>query len=355
MSNPVVKIPFEPEEMTIVDYYPKNHPMEPPVPVFKTPIKPYENMKLFLADEKPLWVPYFVENKTFNPSILADNCARKSVMQAGPDPSEPIFNKDYFGIEWEFVPSAHGSMVRPGKPKVPDICEWEKYITFPDLKELDWAGCAAENREYLNDSRSIQMTVFNGFFERLISFVGMEEALVAMIDPDEKPAVHRLFDRLCVFYDELFFHFAKWFEPDLLWFHDDWGSQKAPLFSLETCREMLVPYMKRVVDSAHSYGIGFELHCCGKNEELVPAMIEAGCDMWCGQVINDRKKLYPKYGQQIKLGIIPPPFPQDGSEEQVREIVKDLLETYPSNVYVGMDFATDPRYYPYLYEASRQL
>lgn len=354
MTMPELKIPFDPEELNPVGYYPPHHPMEPPTPILKTPIKPYENMKMFLADEKPLWMPFFVENKMFNPSILADNRARKSVLQDEEDPSEPVYNKDYFGIEWEFVPKVMGSMVRPGPQKVPDICEWEKYIEFPDLSELDWSGSAARNQNFLNDVRSIEMTVFSGFFERLISFVGMEDALVAMVDPDEQEGVHRLFDRLCVFYDELFFYMAKWFEPDLLWFHDDWGSQRAPLFSLETAREMLVPYLKRTVESAHKYGIGVDFHCCGKNEDLVPAMIEAGCDMWGGQVMNDRKKLYPEYGQDIKLGIIPPPIPEGASDQQIRDIVGELLDTYPKNVYICMDFATDQRYYPYIYEESRK-
>lgn len=349
-----IKVPFSEEELNVVGYYPPHHPMEPPTPIYKTPVRPFENVKMFLADEKPLWMPMFTEFKMFNPSILADNCARKSVLQQTPDPSEPIYNKDYFGIEWEFVPSAHGSTVRPGAPKVPDLDEWEKYIEFPDLSKLDWAGCAKENAEYLNDPRAIQMAVFTGLFERLISFVGMEDALIAIVDPDSKDAVHRLFDRLCVFYDELFYYMAKWFEPDLLWFHDDWGSQRAPLFSLETCREMMVPYLKRIVDSAHKYGIGFELHCCGKNEELVPAMIEAGVDMWCGQPMNDRKKLYAKYGSQIKLGIIPPPFPKEDSDEEVIRIIDEILEQYPSNAYIGMDFSADPRYYPCLYVESRR-
>ena len=83
-------------------------------------------------------------------------------------------------------------------------------------------------------------------------------------------------------------------------------------------------------------------------------MIEAGVDMWCGQVMNDREKMYPKYGQQIKLGIIPPPFPKDGNEEKIRENVDWIINTFPKNAYVGMDFSVDPRYYPYLYEASRK-
>lgn len=354
MKNPDLIIPFRKEELTVIGQYPGHHPGEPPTPVFKTPIRPFENMKLFLSDAHPLWMPSFLEFKMFNPSVLADNIARKSVMEAKPDISPTLFNKDYFGIEWEHVPSAHGAIVRPGLPKVPDICNWEKYITFPDLSQLDWAASAKENAEYISDIRCIQMTIFTGLFERLISFVDMEEALVAMIAPEEKPHVHRLFDRLCIFYDELFYYLAKWFQPDLLWFHDDWGSQKAPLFSLDTCREMLVPYLKRVVDSAHKYGIGFEFHSCGKNELLVPAMIEAGVDMWCGQTINDKELLYREYGDAIKLGVTPPPLPPNASGQQMQDIIGVFLDTYPKNAYMGMDFGADPRYYPCLYEESRK-
>ena len=354
MKTPNMIIPFHKDELTVIGYYPPHHPMEPPTPIFRTPVKPYENMKLFLAGETPLWMPSFPEFKMFNPSVLADNVARKSVQETRPDTSQEIYNKDYFGIEWEYGPSAHGSMVRPGAPKVPDLEEWEKYITFPDLSQLDWSASAQENADYLNDTRCINMAVFTGFFERLVSFVDMENALVALIDEDEKPAVHRLFDRLCVFYDELFYNLAKWYQPDFLWFHDDWGSQKAPLFSLETCREMIVPYLKRAVESAHNYGIGFELHSCGKNEMLVPAMIEAGVDMWCGQALNDKELLYREYGDAIKLGVAPPPAPPNATEQQMRDIVGHFLDTYPRNVYMGMDFGADPRYYPYLYEESRK-
>ena len=178
--------------------------------------------------------------------------------------------------------------------------------------------------------------------------------MIALVDPDEKDAVHRLFDRLCVFYDELFYYLAKWYQPDLLWFHDDWGSQRGPLFSLETCREMIVPYLKRAVESAHNYGIGFEFHSCGKNETMVPAMIEAGVDMWCGQGMNDKEMLYKEYGQDIKLGIVPPPIPEGASQQQIRDIVGKLLDTYPKNIYFGMDFGADPGYYPYIYEESRK-
>ena len=36
---------------------------------------------------------------------------------------------------------------------------------------------------------------------------------------------------------------------------------------------------------------------------LVPAMVEAGVDVWAGQPINDKALLYEEYGKDIVLGI----------------------------------------------------
>ena len=347
------RIPFDPAEMNPLGEWPAFHPDEPGIPILNSPVTPRENIEAFIWGKKPLWMPHTLDMKGFLPNLLPDNLARGMVSDL-PDWFMKAGGPDMFGVEWEFLPAQRGSMVRPGKPKVPDITEWEKYITFPDLDSWDWAGSAEANKAFLDDRRAIHLTVYTGLFERLISFVEMQNALVALIDEDEQIAVHRLFDRLCEFYDGLFERCAKWYHPTLMWFHDDWGSQRAPLFSLDTCREMIVPYLKRVVDSAHTYGIGFELHCCGKNELLVPAMIEAGVDMWAGQPMNDKDLLYREYGRDIKLGIDTPPILPGTTEEQLREQVCRLLDRFPENTYVGMEFANDPRYYPYIYEESRK-
>ena len=186
-------------------------PDEQGLPIYKTPILPVENIKMFLAGEKPLWMPSSYEMLMFNPDIIPDNIARAMVIQQNPFFPKSVYNKDYFGIEWEFVPSARGSTVRPGKPFLDDVTEWEKKVVFPDVSKWDWAGCLAKNQEFLNDRRAIKMTIFTGFFERLISFVDMTPALLAMIDDDEQAAVHGLFDRLCYFYDDLLYQMAKWF------------------------------------------------------------------------------------------------------------------------------------------------
>jgi hypothetical protein len=147
-------------------------------------------------------------------------------------------------------------MVRPGLPFVPDLEHWEDDVVFPDIETWDWDGAAAEAAEMRNEGSIVKVVFFTGLFERLISFVGTTNALIGLVDEDAKPAIHRLFDRLCTLYDSIFAKFKRYFHAEVIWFHDDWGSQRAPFFSLDTVNEMITPYLKRCVESAHRYGMG---------------------------------------------------------------------------------------------------
>lgn len=314
------------------------------------PITPKENLKRFIAGN-PAWKPQYKDNKMFSPEIFKENVARGFIMEDVPY-TGAFGGPDMFGIEWEFVPQVGGSMVRPGNPKVPDITEWEKYIEWPDLSKLDWEGSAARNKEFFNTDKVLMQMVFTTFFERLISMIDMEDALIAMIDPDEQIAVHRLFDRLADYYDELFGYFEKYYHTNLVYFHDDWGSQRAPLFSLETVREMLVPYMKRVVESAHKHNMVFELHSCGKIEALVPAMIEIGADMWCGQPMNDKLKLAKEYGDYIHIGVCPKEFPEDVADEVLIAEADRILDEYPDSIYIGRHLNQNPCFYEHVFERT---
>ena len=314
------------------------------------PITPKENLRRFI-NGNALWMPQYKDNKVFSPRIYKENVCRGFVMEGIPYTGD-FGGKDMFGIEWEYVPLVGGSMVRPGNPKVPDITEWEKFIEWPDLSKLDWEGSSAESQDFFKTDNVLMMMVFTSFFERLISMVDMEDALVAMIDPDEKNAVHRLFERLTDYYDELFDYFERYYHPDLIYFHDDWGSQRAPLFSLETVREMLVPYMKQVVESAHRHGMVFELHSFGKIESLVPAMIEIGADMWCGQPMNDKLKLAREYGKDIHIGVCPTDFPEDVPSEVLIEEADRLLDTFPDSIYIGRHMNQNPCFYERIVERT---
>ena len=321
---------FTMDELDIIGTAPSMFPGMPGAPIYNRPITAKENRDLLFSGKRPMWIPTTGDVKMFCPKIIPDNVARGFIIEAERADPSTYGGKDFFGIEWEYVPAVNGSMVRPGKPFLEDIEDWENIVKFPDLSQYDWEGSAKANAEFL-EGGMVQLWIMNGMFERLISFMEFEGAAMALIDEDQQEYVHALFSRLCDFYDELIGYYAKYYKPYSIHFHDDWGSQRAPFFSLDTCREMLVPYMKRCVESCHKHGILFDFHCCGQVELLVPAMIEFGADSWGGQPMNDRKKLVREYGDKFVFGCPAPTIPDGATDEEIEALADQFMADYACN------------------------
>lgn len=66
---------------------------------------------------------------------------------------------------------------------------------------------------------------------------------------------------------------------DIVYMADDYCSQQAPMFSPESFKRLVVPYLREVVDIAHGHGKKFMLHVCGAVRPLLPMIIDAGVDM----------------------------------------------------------------------------
>ncbi len=318
------------------------------VPVYNTPITPRENFRMMLDGKVPFWMPSDQDIFTINPIILPDNVSRAFVIDIEPLAEEKNGGKDMFGVDWEYVPSVGGSMVKPGRPMLSDIADWEKIVKFPNLDDYDWEGSAKKNSPYIDRNKIVMSWVFNGLFERLISFLDFEAAAMALLDEEQQEYVHALLSKLCDLYDDLFGRLQKHYGVEMIYFHDDWGSQRAPFFSLATCREMLVPYLRRVADSCHKRGMYLFFHCCGQNELLVPAMIEAGVDIWVPQTMNDVDMLLEKYGDKMSFGKTPDPLAMDASDEEIFKAAKSFVDKYKKykNVYCfgGMQARGNPAF-----------
>lgn len=330
MNSVQTGVPFEEKELT-PKYLCAARPGFPQLPVYSGPISSRENyLRLFHrgSGERPLWIPIANEIVNLAPSVVPDNVARSFVIEGKPfDPMEGG-GPDMFGTEWVYVPVAGGSMVRPGKPRLDSANEWYEKIQFPDLEKWDWEGSAKLNAAFVDNDRPILVWFLNGLYERLISFMDFANAAVAMIDEEQKDAVKELFDHLTSLYLKIFDRFIRHYHMDILYFHDDWGSQMSPFFSLSTVREMLVPYLKRITDYCHSRGVIFEFHCCGNVEKLVPAMIESGMDVWCGQPMNDKVMLHERYGKDIVLGMEEDILDIDASDEACYAAAKKFVDQY---------------------------
>lgn len=309
-------------------------------------LTPRENFKRALHNDNPEWLPLTSEELMFCPRIIPDNIARGWVREAN-EYTGPVGGKDMFGIEWIYVDSVGGSMEDPDKPHIlSDISEWRDKVVFPDMDSWNWKGSAVENKDFLNTDRLIVSWVFTGMFERLISFLGFEDSLVALIDEDQQEDTMALFQALADHYKGLIARMKKYYNIDAVYFHDDWGAQKAPFFSADTCSKVIAPYIKQIVDFCHENDLIFYFHCCGKNEMLVPVMIECGIDCWCGQPINDKEYLIKNYGNQIFIGIHAPfgpakPVPDD--EDKITAAIDTFLEPYTEIIKETPFFIADLR------------
>ncbi len=283
-----------------------------------------------LLKKKPYWMLNGMYQTLFSPKLNPDNIARGQVFEAEMIDMKDFGGKDMFGIEWEYIEQVGGSMVRPGKPFITDANEIKEKVEWPDPDKWDWEGSAkANNGTYLKPENCNVIWFLNGWYERLISFMDFENAIMALYDEDQQDAVHAFFDKLTDLYIKIFEKYIT-FYPDVDGFciHDDWGSQKETFFSPALAEEMIVPYMRRLTDFIHSKGKFCELHSCGQNIKQVPNYIKAGWDIWQGQPMNDMKKIYELYGDKIIVGANPEQFPLDASEEIQRQAARDFVDTY---------------------------
>jgi hypothetical protein len=202
------------------------------------------------------------------------------------------------------------------------------------------------------------VTFQNGLFERLISFMDFENAALALIDDEQKDAVHSLFNKLCEMYEAMISKYLEILNLDGVIFHDDWGSQRAPFFSLDVCMEMVVPYLKRIADFCHSKGLWFQQHCCGKNELLVPAMIAARS----GHVVSPiHEQLLTCSAKdtaiKIMFSISPPMIAKDAIEEEIEAAAKAFVDKYAPDFqekpFVMFSFMTPPKFNQAVYRYSR--
>ena len=330
---------LDPKELELKDSFIFGRPVKVP----NYPLSQHDN-EVLAFQRKPWWMAkQAMDTCLFTPTVIPDCIARALVFEGKPFDMANAGGPDMFGIDWEYVPSVGGSMVRPGDPFLDDITEWYDKVVWPDVDSWDWEGSAAINEgKFLQPQNFNQIWFYSGYFERLISMLDFEEALMAIAIDDYKEDVHAFFTKLTDLYIDIFDHIHKYFPSvNAVFFHDDWGSQKDAFFSPALCEEMIVPYMRRLTDHLHSLGIFCEIHSCGNNIKQVPNYIKAGWDLWAPQLMNDCYEIYDKYGDQISIATFPMNMPEEvmskptdaekGAafaalpEEQQRQIARDFV------------------------------
>lgn len=249
-------------------------------------------------------------------------------------PSHVHGGVDWFGVPWKYESSVDA--IAPDHtvdPIMEDICDWRELVKFPDLDAWDWSKVEEIDHisEIDRENKVFEIMFVNGPFERLHMLMGFENALCALLtDPEE---VEEFLNTYMEWKLKLMEKVIYYYKPDVLMFHDDWGTQNNMFFSPDIWRSLIKPQIKKAVDRCHELGVLFDMHSCGKIEAIVPEFVELGIDAWQGMEINDIAKLKSITG--MKLGYHTTPDYQGYqtealagtlTEENLRRRVRETFE-----------------------------
>ncbi len=213
---------------------------------------------------------------------------------------------DWFGVPWKREENINALAPDHSKdPILADISDWREVVTFPDLDSWQWDRVEELDQisTWDREHKVIDMMVYNGPFERMHTLMGFENALCAFLtDPEE---VHAFLDAFMEWKCKLIEKIHTYYHPDVLMFHDDYGTQTNMFFSPDIWRAFFKPQLKKAVDKTHELGMLFELHSCGFMEQIIPEFAEIGIDSFQGQEINDIEKMKAITGSKMAYHTTP--------------------------------------------------
>ncbi|OGF47460.1 MAG: hypothetical protein A2452_02970 [Candidatus Firestonebacteria bacterium RIFOXYC2_FULL_39_67] len=160
-----------------------------------------------------------------------------------------------------------------GKDELFDI----KNHNWPDNDILDFSQFVPEAKAH-SDRAIIGTFTWGAYF--LASMVrGMEDLMIDMVA--RKEYADHLIKTIS---EKSEYYLTKMLEEhgegiDIVYMADDTCSQLAPLFSPETFKEFVAPYLKKFTSVVHKHNKKFLLHTCGSVRTFLPQIIDCGVDM----------------------------------------------------------------------------
>lgn len=247
-------------------------------------------------------------------------------------PQDGKLHRDTWGTTFCFLPTAPGPhpVVNDSNAVITDIERWEEQLQVPSLQDLDWSEAAAEAKAVNREEYFCTIFSAGGLFERTHYLMGMQNALMSYLEyPEEMAGLLRKIADYKIEYLKLA---EKHLKPDMVFFHDDWGTKISLFLSPTTWRELIKPLQKEIIQTAHDCGMIYMHHADCYCQPLVQDMLEIGVDIWQGTIAqNDIVKI-----QQITEGKLPMVGGIDGpkidieniTEEEIRAEVRRAFDTY---------------------------
>jgi hypothetical protein len=202
-------------------------------------------------------------------------------------------------------------------------------MKFPKFDKLDWEGHATkETANWDRDHKLSRLTIGYGLWERLFTVMPFVDALEALITEPE--ACYDFFGAVADHKIRLHEYCIKYYKPDLLIMHDDYGNNSSLFMSPDTWRNLIKPHLKRVIEHVTSMGVMYEHHCCGYLAPLVEEIAEMGATSYnTVHISNNPPELKKKLGGKIAFmggfdnQLIDSPT---STEEEIRAHVRETTD-----------------------------
>jgi len=290
-----------------------------------------ENWMRLIKNEQPAWIGAPWEaftGDTFGDIFLGDpiQAAANGVNTPG-----KLFI-DGWGTYWiqqEGSPSATPYITEENKP-LKDIREWRKVVAFPPLDGYDWSQAIALNESIDKNEYLTMSFVTGGLFERSHYLMGFEDALCNYMTDGEE--MYELLGAIADWKIGQLERIIYYLHPDVIHFHDDWGSKSNLFLPPDIWRTVIKPHHQRIVKYVKDQGALFMHHSDSICGPIVADMADIGIDIWQGAIPQDdivgiQKRLDGRMAiiGGIDAAIIDMP---EVNEMNIRSEVRRCIETY---------------------------
>ena len=251
----------------------------------------YTNILNVLYNRRPAYLPLYEHNidAPFVSKYLGETIA---ITSNQPDELETYFKKyinfwkehgyDAFSYEaaiCEIIPG-HGAILGGMLGPIQTRDDFNKY-PFDDIPRIFWETYAPR-LEAIRKVMPAGMKAYGGcgygIFETSQDLVGYESLCVMQyLDPE---LFTDLFVRIGDLFVQLWTRMLKEY-GDLFVFcrmGDDLGYKTSTMLEPDTIRRFVLPQHKRVIDTVHSAGKKFLLHCCGNIFDIMPDILNTEID-----------------------------------------------------------------------------
>lgn len=212
-----------------------------------------------------------------------------------PVPGKPNFSKDAYGVVWDH--SGTGDVGVVDGLVIEDIEDHDYHI--PPL-DVDRARRELERAKTIHPDKFRVFGLTCTLFERAWSLHGMENTLADMVLSPGK--LGDLLDEITD-YTLKYVDLALEYEPDAIYFGDDWGQQQGLMMGKKHWDDLIRPCVRRLYDRVKSAGKFVIQHSCGDITVLLDELIDLGLDCYQGMQpeIYDLQEIKNRYGSALSF------------------------------------------------------